>query len=207
MPKKTIRLPPLSVNALNVVERAEHFVAEVVHGRWAGAPSNIDRITRALRTCALTSFKYQITYYGSLTGFSKEWLPAIQDQVIKPLVLIAPSNRAGITKELNRTLADWAEQEFLRPGKEEAIVQAIGSASAPPERRAVIEAFIARVLASGRKINRTDIWTVAGYKDATEFERYQRADERTRKAGENIFKNILALAPEEFIRRLDLKRK
>lgn len=70
------------------------------------------------------------------------------------------------------------------------------------EQRAAVDAFIARLAAAGRKVRRTDIWTVAGYTDETEFQRWQRgignpiATEKVRA--------VLAMSPRDFIRALDI---
>jgi hypothetical protein len=69
--------------------------------------------------------------------------------------------------------------------------------------RASVQDFIARMTASGRRITRTDIWSVAGYGDPTEFERFQRGDTRTTESAKQVFKRVLAMQPEEFFRTLD----
>jgi hypothetical protein len=51
--------------------------------------------------------------------------------------------------------------------------------------------------ASGLKIKRKDIWQVAGYEDRTEFERFQRGEERNRAASMN-FNRILNLESADF---------
>lgn len=68
--------------------------------------------------------------------------------------------------------------------------------------RALVEAFIQRVLKeTGRRIKRKDIWRVAGYRDATEFERFQRGKGAT--AGSTTkFTRLLQLTPTEFLARL-----
>lgn len=71
------------------------------------------------------------------------------------------------------------------------------------DRRAAIEAYIEEVVRkTGRRITRTDIWRVAGYTEATQFERFQRGK------GASVgsiakFTRILNLSPAEFLQRLD----
>ncbi len=79
----------------------------------------------------------------------------------------------------------------------------LGSGEADPRKR--ISVFIRQVLdATGRGITRTNIWRdVGGYKDATEFERYQRRDARLNKSAKSVFDRILSMNPSEFIRELD----
>ncbi len=69
-----------------------------------------------------------------------------------------------------------------------------------------IDAFIGKLLQHGTKINRTDIWLVAGYEDRSEFERFQRVDPRVTKRATRVFNEILALSPQEFLKRLKARR-
>jgi len=57
--------------------------------------------------------------------------------------------------------------------------------------------FILKMGATGLKVKRKDIWQAAGYKDRTEFERFQRGDSRNRSACSN-FNRILNLNPDDF---------
>lgn len=50
-------------------------------------------------------------------------------------------------------------------------------------RREAVDAYIAKVLQeTGKRITRKDIWTKAGYKSRTEFERWERSDPKRRNA-------------------------
>jgi hypothetical protein len=70
-------------------------------------------------------------------------------------------------------------------------------------RRKLVDDFIARIqFQAGRKISRTDIWKVAGYRDATEFERFQRGERVTVSANDN-FSRVLRMTPESFTRSVD----
>jgi hypothetical protein len=71
--------------------------------------------------------------------------------------------------------------------------------------RAAIDAFIFKLAEAGREITRKDIWIAAGYKDATEFERFQRSDPRTTRSAAAAFNRVLALQPTSFIELLDKK--
>jgi hypothetical protein len=69
--------------------------------------------------------------------------------------------------------------------------------------RARVDAFIERVLAeTQRQITRKDIWRVAGYEDATQFQRFER-DNRVTHGSRRKFDGILRLSPSEFLKRLD----
>jgi hypothetical protein len=73
----------------------------------------------------------------------------------------------------------------------------------PSTTRARIEAFLARVLAAtGKSIDRTDFWRVAGYQHRSEFERFQRDDRRTTKSAKRRFEEVLSLEPSVFVERL-----
>lgn len=70
------------------------------------------------------------------------------------------------------------------------------------DRRAAVDSFIAKAAEAGYKITRKDIWTVAGYKNSTDFERFQRADRRTTETAAANFARVLRMKPEDFIRAL-----
>jgi hypothetical protein len=66
-------------------------------------------------------------------------------------------------------------------------------------KRAEIDAFISKLADHGRKITRKNIWTVAGYKDRTEFERFQRGDSRGNQSAVTAFNRVLKMSPEHFL--------
>jgi len=60
-------------------------------------------------------------------------------------------------------------------------------------RRAKVDAFIERARhKTGRRITRTMIWKAAGYKNRTEFERWQRGDARTTAAAHRNIMRVLS---------------
>lgn len=72
---------------------------------------------------------------------------------------------------------------------------------------ASIAAFRATVLQrTGKRIAKKDIWIMAGYNDATEFERFQRNDPRTTETAKANFHRVLGMEPDEFIRNLETRR-
>ena len=96
-----------------------------------------------------------------------------------------------------------ADDDTEPSGTESA--DAAGAAEAE-RRRAAIDGFMAAVAEkTGRKITRKDIWTVAGYKDPTEFERFQRDNPRTTKSATIAFNRILRMTPANFVEMLDKK--
>jgi hypothetical protein len=63
------------------------------------------------------------------------------------------------------------------------------------QRRAAVDAYIEEVFEkTGKRIRRTDIWKMAGYKDATDFQRWQRKN-RTTPPAEKAFARILSRKP------------
>jgi hypothetical protein len=73
-------------------------------------------------------------------------------------------------------------------------------------RRAMIESFIAKMAEQGHKISKKDIWTVANYEEATEFERFQRGSSRTTQAAVLNFTRVLSMKSEDFIKALQKHR-
>ncbi len=73
--------------------------------------------------------------------------------------------------------------------------------------RDLIAAFISRLDEAGFQITRKNIWRVAGYKDGTEFGRFQRSDTRTTKSAAAAFNRVLKMSPEDFIRALRSQEK
>jgi len=73
------------------------------------------------------------------------------------------------------------------------------------DQRAVIDAFIGKLAEAGHKITRKDIWTVAGYEDATEFERFQRGAARANRSAAVAFNRVLNMEPRAFIQLLEKK--
>jgi hypothetical protein len=73
-------------------------------------------------------------------------------------------------------------------------------------RRAAVDGYISKLAEAGHKITRKSIWTVAGYTQRTEFERFQRGDPRTTRSAESNFNRVLGMKPEDFVLALQ-KRK
>ena len=89
-----------------------------------------------------------------------------------------------------------------------AVVSVLARSRKPPsERRALVDEFIALVLQeTGERITRTDIWRTAGYREATDFERFQRNDRRASKASTATFSRILQMEPAAFVTLLQKQR-
>ena len=72
----------------------------------------------------------------------------------------------------------------------------------PSERRLAINAFISKMEAAGLNINRKDIVYAAGYRDRTEFQRYQRVAPNATKTAVYNFNRVLRMTPDQFQRAL-----
>jgi hypothetical protein len=103
-----------------------------------------------------------------------------------------------------RNRAARATKEATKPPANAPTAE-VGTAQLASRRREVDD-FITKVLAEKEKIRRKDICKVAGYKDNTEFERYQRGDPRTTAAARKNFDRVLKMTPNEFIACLEKKQ-
>ena len=104
--------------------------------------------------------------------------------------------------------AEYGElpQETKKLGKSAEASDGVDSATSAmgePPPRSEINLFLKRVFTDeGRRITRTNLWQVAGYKDATQFERFQR-DKRASYGSKIKFRAILKMDSKSFIARLD----
>jgi hypothetical protein len=112
-----------------------------------------------------------------------------------------------------REWAEWKEYEELLLATPIANADALIANPESPEnppaanhQRAVINAFISNLMNAGQRITRQDIWIVAGYNDATEFQRFQRGDTRTTSTALANFDRVLNMSPEQFIQALEKKK-
>ncbi|MGP8242905.1 MAG: hypothetical protein ACLQVN_00125 [Bryobacteraceae bacterium] len=112
---------------------------------------------------------------------------------------------------LSNRLAYWQAQAYQRaiPQADEAEIPKLAPVLVMgkngTDRRKAIDGFISKLADAGHKISRKHIWSVAGYKDRTEFERFQRGDTRTTKSATASFNRVLNMKPEDFIRALEKK--
>ena len=104
--------------------------------------------------------------------------------------------RSKLTSELTDTLSGWIIKPKDKTDSSSSQEPALG-------RREKIDRFIAAILAEGHAISRRDIWRVAGYKNRTEFERYQRDAKPQNVKAVRTFEAILSLSPKDFLLRLE----
>jgi hypothetical protein len=76
------------------------------------------------------------------------------------------------------------------------------------DRATAVKSFLGKVKSAiGRAVTKKDFWTVAGYKERSEFERYQRNDPKTTRSAIVNFDAVLKLTPVDFIRQLDARNR
>jgi hypothetical protein len=95
------------------------------------------------------------------------------------------------------------ESELDNAGSE---ISSDTDATSTPVQRQVNE-FIARVGKAGRKISRADIVLVAGYKDKTEFVRFQSGSSRATPTAKSNFNRVLRMSAVDFLAQLDLRKR
>jgi hypothetical protein len=144
----------------------------------------------------------------AVTTFNK---PALEDTL--RVLRQAIRHAAGQLEAANNSAAAPSEQVDDRPSPVESplesatpseMVNGSGPDVSPQtEQQALIQKFMDRVLREKKKrIRKTDIWRLAGYTEATEFERYQRNDPKTSDGARHKFGLILSMDPEKFLERL-----
>lgn len=149
-----------------------------------------ERAVRALNTAYRLKFQFHLRLFLNWYAFDLRMRAHLSNRL------------AHWEAEAHRRVAaavGESEVGSLRPGPR------LVTSTNKMDRRAVIDSFIATAAEAGYKITRKDIWTVAGYKNPTEFERFQRADRRTTKAGVANFMRVLRMSPEDFLRAIQKK--
>jgi hypothetical protein len=118
-------------------------------------------------------------------------------------VISAPGQATKPTGEASKVSAQKAleaSESGSRPQHRVSRAQnsdktAQGVESEPVDRHAMVDAYIEEVRSkSGKPITRKDIWSKAGYKSRTEFERWERRDPKhPNKAADKTFTRILSV--------------
>lgn len=125
---------------------------------------------------------------------------AKKGQLLAPELSDTSAENGLPNREVAHT-ADTAGENGVLRGIEP---QARAESSEQTNRRAMVDGFIDKMLAEkARSITRKNIWTVAGYRHQSEFERFQRGDNRTTQTAIAKFNRVLKMKPDDFIRVLD----
>lgn len=136
-----------------------------------------------------------------LTTGNAEWAELLRTtaQPVLPATQ-APAPASVRSGNAGRTPADPETNigQAATLAKSTAHRQLTSTGEVSDQNRARVEAFIVKMAAGGSKITRTNIWTVAGYTNRTEFERFQSGKRCTLTAQAN-FNRVLSMNPEDFV--------
>lgn len=209
-------IPPLSFETLTVVQDFEEYARQSLHGCGTAAAYNGEKALRILRTCVVESLDVQIAFYSSLPNYTSEWIKEISERTMSAIISLVGISGAEywdyFWDEVRQTVKEHLRTK-LRAVKDasnsKTLTQPVKTVSiaakdAPVNNRNRIEQFILRMADSGMKITRKNIWVVAGYKDPTEFERFQRGSDRNQTANAT-FNRVLCMEPDVFSRILKQK--
>ena len=161
-------------------------------------PARYEEVPQAELTETFGSYKVPKGYGASFTQHYLECRIAHWRAEAATRELTGDSLKRERTRELPSSTDGTMPKEPL------LAVAADTDNSKGTDTREQVDAFIERIFsgAKGRRITRTDIWRVAGYTDATQFQRFQRNKKGS--AGSIAkFTKILKLTPAEFLERLD----
>lgn len=155
--------------------------------------------------CMSTSRAVAMAVLNAVGGLCPELLIAIEGPKVEdPFVAAfrkekpAIEDTGAIEDEKKKTRLELAISSSVNrkspplPTDLPTIIEQEGS-----DNRVRVDAFIARMGACGVKVNRKNIWTVAGYTDRTELVRFQSGDRCTPSATSN-FNRVLSMTPEDF---------
>jgi len=168
------------VGWLDILKRQ---VSAEVASVWKGGSKSVDHWYKKVGAPAVEA---------ALTALVKEGTRRKRAEELTRLELVEASTRAteGGFREANKPGAtEPSGDESTRTDAGPAV----SGANNGTDRRAMIDVFISKLAEAGRKILRKDIWTVAGYKNATEFERFQRGDARTTRSAAAALSDVLQL--------------
>ncbi len=116
---------------------------------------------------------------------------------------LTPNKRTSIRRDLIRFLHDGPVQYWYFKAKvltqvtlDESLVSA-GPASTEETNAQKVTAFLNKLTQSGTtRVTKTQIWKAAGYKERTEFQKWQAGNGS--EAATRHFERILAMTPEQF---------
>ena len=116
-----------------------------------------------------------------------------------------PSFKQGGSPGSKRPLSRGRQRDDAAPSDEG--LQSTAESARLQSPREQFEAFKEEVLKqAGRRLTQEDIWTVAGYKDRTQFARFLRGGNPS-SASAQAFQRIFSAPVDDFLARLDLQEK
>ena len=173
---------------------AEATIADIAHLLKKSEDKRVEIVRRELEESRKSLGTLSLE---RLSHFTESQLRNLDARIARYRELLQQQGVSASTKRRSRSGLSQASYEC-----EPFVSQA--SLGVTP--RARIDAFISKVEGIGHKVKRKDIWSVAGYTNATEFERFQRNDPRTTKSAAKAFNRVLRNTPEEFVRSLRKKQ-
>jgi hypothetical protein len=176
-------LPPLSVQALDEVERVEEFVQDAL----LACDENPEKAVRILRTMIVKSLDVQMDYYLSLPTYDAVWAVDVAGKTVDSMIRLFPPLTSGehFRGELFRTSIDHLVQKLGDANNKAAT-------AAPPEsdgndREALKKAYLAKF--PGAVI--LDICFAAGEQHYSEWKRWLRNAVKDGSAPDRAFRAIL----------------
>jgi hypothetical protein len=148
-------------------------------GSWAesGVPGSVYLTVSVLDAIALANGTQEVTFARGLPRKATQDREIILSSGLSQYALGGPGEPTATS------------EKEVQPGTEP---------STASQRRSAIDEFISKMGRAGLDVNRNDISTAAGYKDVTEFQRYQRASLRSTKTAARNFNRVLRMTPDEF---------
>lgn len=204
-------LPPLSFEALSKVEDIEEYARLSLHRCGDSRYFNAEKAVRILRTCVVEALDIQIEHYEALPTYHPEWIRDVTEKTIESVVGLVGIGgaehwdffQAEVRQTVSEHLAAKARAAKIAPTATASPALPGKTVATNPKEitlsnREHIEKFILKMADSGTKITRKKIWLTAGYRDATEFERFQRGSSSNR-AANAAFNRILSMEADAFL--------
>ncbi|MFZ0771240.1 MAG: hypothetical protein WCA49_07655 [Candidatus Sulfotelmatobacter sp.] len=204
-------LPPLSLKVLGEVEDVEEYARLSLHRCGDTRYFNAEKAVRILRTCVVESLDVQIEHYKSLPSYHPEWIRDVTEKTIESVVGLVGISGAEHWDFFQAEVRQTVKEHLAAKARAVRIAPKATGSPAPPSKtvttnpkeitlsnRERIEKFILKMADSGTKITRKKIWLTAGYRDATEFERFQRGSSGNR-AANAAFNRILSMEADAFL--------
>ena len=173
--------------ASRAIDAAWPFICDSYFVRERGACSEEDRS------------RFRVALWRTITD-DHQWKQHLSD--LAALAEGASASEGDFPRANQGGAPEPNRDESTRAEADPAVNGANGNMT---DQRAAIDAFISKLAEAGRRITRKNVWTVAGYTNATEFERFQRCDTRTTQSAAAAFNRVLSMKPADFIRLLDRK--
>jgi hypothetical protein len=108
-------LPPLSLRALDSVQKIEEYAQLSLHSCGGEHSFNTPKALRILRACVVASLDEQLSFYSSLPGYCSSWLEEMKESTVYATTNLA--NHADskeweyLAAQLQRTIEDHLSEK------------------------------------------------------------------------------------------------